>query len=281
MTVRPASMRRVSLYFNTTKRTRMKFCKNCGAQLSDEARFCPECGTPADPVQPAPAPAQETYPNPAGNFTQPAPAAQPGPAPDYAAQADGTVRLCEDGVYRWVYELNMFKSMAILGTLIKVLGISVGVVWLLICIMNGFEDFGKFTLVILAVFAGICVLSLLAYLIVAAINGGKYCVLFEMNENEIAHIQLPAQFKKAQVAGWIAMLAGAIAGNPVATGAGILAASRNKLTSRFKDVRSIQPDPARHIIKVNGTLKANQVYVDDAGFDFVLNFLRSHCPNAR
>lgn len=250
----------------------MKFCSNCGAQLPDDARFCASCGTSCEPVSPAPA-AQPEPP------VHAAPPVQP--APDYAAQADGTVRLCEDGLYRWVYELNMFKSTAILGTVLKVLGISVGVVWLFINILNGFKDFGQFTLVMLAIFAGICVLGLLAYGLVALMNGGKYCVLFEMDENEIAHIQLPAQFKKAQVAGWIAMLAGAIAGNPVATGAGILAASRNKLTSRFKDVRSIQPDPARHIIKVNGTLKANQVYVDDAGFDFVLNFLRSHCPNAR
>ena len=26
----------------------MKFCKNCGQQLNDDAGFCPACGTPAD-----------------------------------------------------------------------------------------------------------------------------------------------------------------------------------------------------------------------------------------
>lgn len=34
----------------------MKFCSKCGAQLSDDAAFCPKCGTPCStaPVQPEP-----------------------------------------------------------------------------------------------------------------------------------------------------------------------------------------------------------------------------------
>ena len=272
MKVQPAVLRRVFSYLEALKRTHMKYCKNCGAQLPDDAQFCGSCGTPCEPVSSTPynpQPAQAPY------------AAPSAPAPDYAAEADDSVRLCPDGLYRWVYELNMFKSTAILGTLFKVLGIAIGVVWLLICIMNGFEDFGQFTLLMLGIFAGICVLSLLAYLIVAAVNGGKYCVLFEMNETGLRHIQLPKQYKKAQVLSWIAMLAGAIAGNPTGTGAGLLAASRNSLVSEFPKVRSIKADPAHNIIRVNAPLSKNQVYVKDADFDFVLNFIRSHCPKAQ
>lgn len=251
----------------------MKFCSNCGAQLPDDAQFCGSCGTPVSADQPSQAPAP-------GAFSQtPPPPAYEAPAPS-PEQLDGTVQLCQDGVYRWVYELSMLKNPAILLTLLKIFGAIIGGMWLLLNIMDGFSSFLETTKVMAFILAGVLVLILISYLVVAAMYGGKYCVLFEMNENEIAHIQLPAQFKKAQVAGWIAMLAGAIAGNPVATGAGILAASRNKLTSRFKDVRSIKPDPARHIIKLNGTLKANQIYIDDAGFDFVLNFIRSNCPKA-
>ena len=94
------------------------------------------------------------------------------------------------------------------------------------------------------------------------------------------HTQLPAQFKKAQVVSWITMLAGAIAGNPTVTGAGILAASRNSLATEFPKVRSIKPVPAQHLIKVNSPFSKNQVFVDEQGYDFVLNFIRSHCPKA-
>ena len=37
------------------------FCKNCGAQIPDGARFCPECGTPAVSSGPVNQTAQETY----------------------------------------------------------------------------------------------------------------------------------------------------------------------------------------------------------------------------
>lgn len=42
-------------------------CKNCGASLNDEARFCSTCGTPAE----AP-PAAQSYPPNYGAYTPPA-----------------------------------------------------------------------------------------------------------------------------------------------------------------------------------------------------------------
>ena len=48
----------------------MSFCGNCGAQIPDGTKFCPECGqkvaaqqpVPAEPVQSAyEAPAQQSY----------------------------------------------------------------------------------------------------------------------------------------------------------------------------------------------------------------------------
>lgn len=246
----------------------MKFCSNCGAQLPDDARFCGNCGTPCEaaaPVQPQPQPQ-----------TQPVALAK-----DYAQEADGTVRLCEDGKYRWVYELDMMRNSAVLGTLFKIFGFIFLGIWLVAAIAEGFSGFGQLTLTLLLIFAGVSVLILLSYWIVAKMNGGKYCVLFTMDETGLMHTQLPRQYKKAQVAGWIAMLAGVLAGNPSAVGAGILAATRNSLISNFSKVRTIQAVPRQNLIKVNSPLSKNQVYVDDAQFQFVLDFIRQHCPNAK
>ena len=251
----------------------MKYCSNCGAQLPDDAQFCGSCGTSVAADQPVQAPYPEVY-----TQAQPYSAPAPPPAPD---QLSGNVQLCQDGIYRWVYELSMLKNPAILLTLLKIFGGIIIGMWLLLNISDGFDSFVETTKVMGLVLVGLCALILVSYLLVAALFGGKYCCLFEMDEQQIAHIQLPRQFKKAQVAGWIAMLAGAIAGNPVATGAGILAASRNKLTNQFSKVRSIKAKPSRNTIYVKGTLKSNQIYVDDANFQFVLDYLLSHCPNAR
>lgn len=242
----------------------MKYCPNCGAQLPDDARFCGSCGTTVDAQ-----PAQPAYTQPV--YTQ----APPQNVNPYQVQ------LCEDGYYRWVYELNMFKNTAVLGTIFKIFGGIIVAIWLMLLIADGFDNFLENSKIMLLVLVGACVLIGLAYLMVAGMYGGKYCALFEMNETEVRHIQLPKQYKKAQVAGWIAVLAGVVAGNPTAVGAGVLSASRSTLTTKFSNVRRIKADPRRNLIKVNGTLKANQVYADDAQFQFVLDFLRAHCPNAR
>ena len=253
----------------------MKYCPNCGSQLPDEARFCGSCGAT---IPAAEAPVQQADPQapPAPDPQPEAPAYQP-PAPE---QLTGAVQLCQDGLYRWVYEVKMLKTPAILVTLYKIFGIVIAAVWLLICIMSGFDNFLELTKWFLVILAGFAVLVALGYLIVAAVYGGKYCVLFEMNEAGLRHIQVPRQYKKAQVLSFIAVLAGAIAGNPTVSGAGILSASRNSLATDFRKVRTITPVPAQHLIKVNSPFSKNQVYVDDEGYDFVLNFIRSHCPKA-
>lgn len=259
----------------------MKYCPNCGAQLPDDAQFCGSCGTSLGPAE---TPAQPQYTQPEPQYTQPGyTQAPPPPQPAYTPNPeafDNNVTLCPDGIYRWVYELNMFKNTAIIGTLLKIFGGIALAIWLLMNIADGFSNFLETTKVMFFIIIGMVVLVGLSYLIVAAMNGGKYCVLFEMDETCLRHIQLPKQFKKAQVAGWIAMIAGAIAGNPTATGAGILAASRNSLVSEFPKVRNIKAYPARNLIKVNAPFSNNQVYVDDANFQFVLDFIRSHCPKA-
>ena len=253
----------------------MKYCPNCGSQLPDEARFCGSCGAT---IPAAEAPAQPAYPqaSPAPDYQPAAPAYQP-PAPE---QLSGAVQLCQDGMYRWVYEVKMLKTPAMLFTIYKIFGIIFVAIWLMIGITSGFENFLEVSKWFVIALAGFAVLILLAYLIVAAVYGGKYCVLFEMNETGLRHIQVPRQYKKAQVLSFIAMLAGAIAGNPTVTGAGILSASRNSLATSFPKVRSIKPIPEQHLIKVNSPFSKNQVFVDDEGYDFVLNYIRSHCPKA-
>ena len=258
----------------------MKYCPNCGAQLPDDAQFCGSCGTSLGPAE---TPAQPQYTQPEPQYTQPGYTQAPPPQPAYTPNPeafDSNVTLCPDGIYRWVYELNMFKNTAILGTLFKIFGGIALAIWLLMNIADGFSNFLETTKVMFFIIIGMVVLVGLSYLIVAAMNGGKYCVLFEMDETCLRHIQLPKQFKKAQVAGWIAMLAGALAGNPTTVGAGILASSRNSLVSEFPKVRNIKAYPARNLIKVNAPFSNNQVYVDDANFQFVLDFIRSHCPKA-
>jgi hypothetical protein len=196
------------------------------------------------------------------------------------------VLLCADGKYRWVYEMNMLTNPTIFLTVFKIYFYIILVGWLVFGFFlyvihgdwPGFWGMGKAMLVALAVMA---VLTALGVLGLAAIYGGKYVVLFEMDEQEIKHIQLPKQFKKAQAVSVLTSLVGIAAKKPTMVGTGMLTAGKNASTSEFKNVRRIKARRRLHLIKVNQLLNKNQIYVPDEDFDFVLEYIRSHCPNAK
>ena len=189
---------------------------------------------------------------------------------------------CNDTVYRWVYEQPMLKSLFLLFEVWRVLLIACLIPFIIILI----ADSGPFlervwgAFCTLAIPLGILlVLSIPAYLIVTKANNGKYTVLFEMDDEWVTHTQIKTD--KARALELLTMLVGAKAGNPTTMGAGLLSATGGSLSSRLVNVRKITAVPGKNLIKVNSLLKRNHVYVDDAGFDFVLNFLAGHCPNAR
>ena len=195
------------------------------------------------------------------------------------------IRLCQDGKYRWVYELNMYTNPAIFLTVYKIFFwiIVVGFAFfaLILYVFPGeWDRLPGMGLALLVALGGFFVLTLLGYLIVAAAYKGKYAVLFEMGEKEVVHTQLPQQFKKAQKMGFFTALVGLASKRPATAGAGLMAAGKQSSTSVFRNVRSVKPRRWMNLIKVNQLLNRNQVYVSKEDFDFVYEYIRSRCPQA-
>ena len=195
---------------------------------------------------------------------------------------------CPDGVYRWSYEYHMLKNPTILFTVWKVLGISIGAVLafsFLIGLCDGSyqsaEDWqGLGTLFLILAGIMLC-LSVIAYLILGALYGWKYQVLFEMTDEYVRHIQMPKQFKKAQAIGWVTAMVGAMSGKPTVAGIGLTSAASSTMTTELRNVAALKIRRSRNTIHVNQKLDRNQVYVEDADFDFVEHFLKQHCINAK
>ena len=193
-----------------------------------------------------------------------------------------------DGVYRWYYEMRLMRNPTILFTVWKVLGVAIGAVLgvvLLVDLAEGslryawaWQGFLKLLLIMIVIFLA---LSVVSYLILAALYGWKYLVLFEMTDDYVKHIQLPKQVQKAEAVGWLTALVGLAAGKPGVTGTGMLAASKSTSTSEFKNVRTVKIRRRRDTIHVNQLLDRNQVYASGADFDFVEQFIRARCVNAK
>ena len=195
-----------------------------------------------------------------------------------------SITLGGDGVYRWAYEMSLFKNPTILFLLYKIFGwIALGL-WVFVTLISagdvgfwwkGFLNNLKF----FAIFTvGLLVLCTLGYLLYAAIMGGKYCVLFEMDEKGVRHTQMQKQVKKAEVLSLITVLVGLAAKNPTAVGTGLLSSSKTTMYTEFKKVRKIKPKRGASTIILNAAGGQNQVYADKDEFDFVLEYITSRVP---
>ncbi|MCR5711981.1 MAG: hypothetical protein K6G46_05945 [Prevotella sp.] len=197
------------------------------------------------------------------------------------------VRLYPDRKYRWVYEVNMLTNYSILFDVWKVLGISMGILVLLFVVIAVFDgDWDVDMLIGMASTLGIValvmlVLGLIGYFVYAAISGWKYAVLFIMDEKEVVHQQMPNTVKKGQLIGALTILAGLASGRPGAVGTGVLAQSRLSMTSTLAHVERLVSCRKMNLIKVNERFEKNRVYVNTEDFDFVYNFLLTHCTHLK
>ena len=105
--------------------------------------------------------------------------------------------------------------------------------------------------------------------------------LFEMTDEYVRHIQMPKQFKKAQALGWITAFVGAMSAKPTMVGIGLTSSANSTMTTELKNVAALKIRRGRNTIHVNQKLDKNQVYAQNADFDFVESFLKQHCINAK
>lgn len=205
---------------------------------------------------------------------------------DQSVYKSKNITMCSDGKFRWVYELDMYKSPAIIKEVWRALLIAMVIVLAVVFVINIMDSDLMETLVFLAqtavVMAGIfLVLGVIGYLVFAYIVGGKYCVVFEMDEAGLNHKQHDKHVKKAQLFGAITLLAGVAGGNIGTTGTGVLASVRTSMYSAFDDVKELEILPKQHLICLNESLNRNQVYADEEDFVFVAEYIKARCRNAK
>lgn len=190
-----------------------------------------------------------------------------------------------DAVTRWSYHVNMWTNPILILTVWKVLFLAALAPAILVAVLaleDGFaEALEIFVQVGGMVFFIMTGLMLIAYLITALVYGGKYSVIFEMDDDGIKHIQLNRQFENSQIVAALAVLAGLATGNSQTIGAGILAGTRRTSYTRFSRVKKIRIHSKRHVMYLNENLTHNQVYVTAEQFDKIKTYILTRCPKAQ
>lgn len=190
--------------------------------------------------------------------------------------------LCADNKYRWIYYFNLFRNFTILFLIWRIflyILLAAFLTYFLSSLstpdffMEGFYKFLKIFAIALGVMTALVVLG---YLIYAGTMGGKYIVLFEMDENGVVHKQIPSQAKKAKN---IAK-AGLTTSRITIIGA-TASAARTSMYSDFKKVVKVKYRPHLNTIKVNQKLSRNEIYAEKEDYEFVKEYIVNHCPNIK
>lgn len=197
-----------------------------------------------------------------------------------------TLTLSPDGKLRWAYDYSLYRNPVILTVIWRIFFFIILGMYLLMLLLETFERsfleaFKGLSPVFAALAAGMIVLSTAGYLLYALIMGGKYSVLFEMDQQGVKHMQLQRQFEKAQLLSFLSALAGGASGSVSAAAPGFNAALKRSTYSKFKSVRAIDIDRRHQVIKiVTRDLIHNQVYAQGANFDQVESYILAHIPAA-
>jgi len=257
------------------------FCENCGYERIGDAAFCEGCGKPfRSTVETV---AAEEIEEPAAKKAKTERMAEELPSGSESPDIEKIGGIAVNGSeLKWMYEFSFWRNPAILITVAKVLLISLFVPAVFMFVITLGDGFGE-ALGIAGTILGYGVLLMaallaIAYPLVGLIYGGKYFVLFKMDDKGVNHIQLDRQFKKAQALGFLTALAGISGGSLTAGGAGIMAATKQSLYTSFKKVKSVKAVKSRNTIYVNESMTRNQVYAENGDFDFVLEHILSRCP---
>ncbi|MBR6049899.1 MAG: zinc ribbon domain-containing protein [Clostridia bacterium] len=274
-------------------------CKKCGSEIDDGAKFCSNCGAPAETPTEMTAPEAEVVTEteeklaPVTDGAEETPKEKPKrkrkkptAEPVEVEKISDSITLYSDGKYRWKYEMSLVKNPTIFFTVWKIFFFII----LAGFVIGFFVSLGKrdfFWSGFLGMLGGygialgvMTVLTALACLLYAAIIG-KYSVEFEMDENGVLHTQNPAQHKKAKKLGAATMIAGAASGRPSIAMAGRMSTAKTCSYSDFSRVRRVKASKLFSTIKVNELLEHNQVYAEKEDFEFVKNYIIEHCENLK
>ena len=203
---------------------------------------------------------------------------------DRQTEVTGRVTFFEDGVYRWIYEMDMRDNRFMYYKVLKILlAVSAGITAL--CFLMGLFMNGGALGFLAALGFGVSALMLLSWVIAywtrSAMGKGSCRLYYEMTKTEVAVIPTASGQKRfSPVPAKDVPLEASVSQAAERARIGTKKGRTGRGVTPLSPVRSIQPHRDQDVIDLHSPAGGTQVYVPAEDFEFVLRFLRQQCPKA-
>ena len=184
-----------------------------------------------------------------------------------------------DGSYQWAYAMDMKENRSILNLLLVIFGASFLVIIGIVMAATGFDY--EVLRILLLCFGVLILIVFFSYWLTSRLFGGTYLMNYEMDEDGIIFEQVAEQAEKTRLIASLAALAGAAAQNVSSVSSALAARNSSNSYSSFQSVKRITGDRAHNLIKVASPFLLNMIYVDDAYYEFVFDYIACRCEKAR
>ncbi len=185
--------------------------------------------------------------------------------------------------YRWIYNVNLWTDTFVPVMVLKIFLLASLVPALIVFLANAFEGYPaeglRAFITVYGISVGIVIaLLIIAYPIFVLAKGGRYSILFEMDDQGINHIEIPPTVKHSDLMRWAGFATGLIAGNPTLMGANLLAMSKSQMYSTYSYISKVINYNRKGVMKIICTdMTRNLIYTQPADFDFVRQFIIGNC----
>ena len=179
----------------------------------------------------------------------------------------------EDDRLQWETSVPIFRNTIILKQMAIAIGIPFGLVIGILLIASrgeGAREYSFYGLALIAAAFG------LAYLVIMIAYGGKYQVGFVLDRAGVQCYTCEKQARRNRVINGLTVMLGILTHRPAAAGAGILAASRQSTSLKWRDMRETKFYPRQFTVILHGGFAQQiAVFCTPDNYGVVEAFIRS------
>jgi len=188
------------------------------------------------------------------------------------------VTLCEDGVYRWSYDVDLSRDHTLHNLVMKIMLIICGSICaIMVVMMLCVQDFTFFWIPLVC--CGVAMLIALVVLRLFRLGlHDCYTLGYEMNEESILLVQTPAVQRSMNTMAGIAGGIGAVTGKSVRVPA--MNAAAQSGPTRFSRIRTLREHRDTHMLNLATSITSLQVWVCPEDYDMVRNFIQSRAASS-